>query len=140
VRLAFESVGPDGAAAGLGADPRAAHGHHHRHHGPPPARDTSAPRAGHLMVFVEDLATGEPVPYLPVSAALHAQGAPPHTVQLAPMLGGRGFHYGADVKVPAATRRIVLSIGAAQLRLMGGADNGLGRAHRVEFDWRAAAR
>jgi mono/diheme cytochrome c family protein len=139
VRLAFEPVGSASHAAGHGTSSGATQGHHH-HHAPAPAGDKAAARAGHLMVFVTDLVTGEAVPYLPVSAALHAEGAQPHTVRLAPMLGARGFHYGADVKLPAGTRRIVLSIAAPQMRLMSGADRAMTRAHTVAFDWSTAAR
>src|SRR5262245_30825687 len=54
----------------------------------------AAPASGHLMVFVADRTTGEPVPYLPVSATIRAAGKPARTVKLSPMVGGQGFHYG----------------------------------------------
>ena len=39
-----------------------------------PATARQPPRAGHLMVFVSDRVTGEPVPYLPVTASIRAAG------------------------------------------------------------------
>jgi Cytochrome c len=106
--------------------------HHAHHHG---GGGAGAP-APHLMVFVSDAALGEPVPYLPISARIHADGAPPRVVRLNPMLGGKGFHYGADVAVPAATRKITIAIGKPSLRLMGAAAGRFARGVEVSFDWR----
>src|SRR2546425_12258727 len=47
---------------------------------------------GHLMVFVTDLESGEPVPYLPVTATLRAAGMKPRLVRLLPDGGGHGVH------------------------------------------------
>ena len=63
------------------------------------------------MVFVSDRATGEPVPYLPVSATIRAAGKPARTVKLSPMIGGQGFHYGVNVTVPDGAHTITVAIG-----------------------------
>jgi hypothetical protein len=99
------------------------------HHGAVPAPSAPAPatgaagerssRQGHLMVFVMDGQFGEAVPYLPVTATLHAAGSAPRTVKLGPMMSDRGFHYGADVAMPARTTRITLAIGAATMAVAG---------------------
>jgi cytochrome c len=91
--------------------------------------------APHLMVFVSDASLGEPVPYLPVTATIHAAGAPLRAVRLAPMLDGTGFHYGADVTLPAATSKIVVSIGRPTLRVMPAASGRFARGAEVSFDW-----
>ena len=92
------------------------------------------------MVFVSDAQTDEPVPYLPVSASVQAKGAQRRTVKLAPMTGGRGFHYGADVTLPTGTQRIVLSIGATTMRVMGADRDRFAKPQTVAFDWDAASR
>ena len=101
----------------------------HQHHG----GASSTPRA-HLMVFVSDTRLGEPVPYLPVTATIHAEGAAPRAVRLSPMLGGKGFHYGTDVTVPAATTKITVAIGKPALRLMPAAGR-FARGAEVSFEW-----
>src|SRR3989442_15808529 len=60
---------------------------------------------GHLMVFVTDLESGEPVPYLPVTATLSAADMKPRMVRLVPMVGAHRFHYGAGVTVPDETEK-----------------------------------
>ena len=120
VRLAYQAPG--------GAD-----GHRHdggHQHGP-----ASPAASGHLMVFVVDVTTGEPLPYLPVSATLRSEGGAPRVVRLAPMLGGTGFHYGADVTVPATTKTITVAIGKPTVPLMPSAAAGLGAGAQVRFDW-----
>jgi mono/diheme cytochrome c family protein len=87
------------------------HGDHRGHSAP-------AGAAGHLMVFVKDRVTGEPVPYLPLTASIRAAGKPAQTVKLSPMLGGQGFHYGVNVIVPEGPHTITLTIGAATLHVM----------------------
>jgi uncharacterized protein involved in high-affinity Fe2+ transport len=110
------------AAPGAGHDQ-----HQHRGGG------AGAP-AAHLMVFVSDTALGEPVPYLPVTATIHADRVAPRVVRLTPMLGGKGFHYGADVTLPAATTKITVAIGKPTLRLMPAAGR-LARGAEVSFEW-----
>ena len=117
VRLAY--AGPGGGGQG----------HDHQHGG-----GAAAPGA-HLMVFVSDATLGEPVPYLPVTATIHAGGAAPRVVRLSPMLGGRGFHYGADVTLPSATTKITVAIGRPMLRLMPVAAARFGRGAEVSFEW-----
>ena len=100
------------------------------HHG----GDASAP-AGHLMVFVIDAATGEPMPYLPVSATIQGAKPPARTVKLAPMVGGRGFHYGADVTLPAGTTKITVAIGKPTIAVMPSAGRPARPATSVTFEW-----
>ena len=118
VRLAFH-------APGQGGD--------HAHHDHAAAKPTAS--AGHLVVLVTDLATGEPVPYLPISATIHAAKAAPRTVNLVPMMGGQGFHYGADVTLAAATTKITVTIGKPTLRVMSSASSRFARTEAVSFDW-----
>lgn len=122
VRLVFEPA-KDGGHAG--------HGHH------APAKPGAA---GHLMAFVTDAATGETMPYLPVSAAVHAQGAPARMLKLAPMLSADGFHYGAHATLPVGTQRIVLSIGAPTIPMTGADPAPYARPHTTTFDWSASSR
>jgi len=92
--------------------------------------------AGHLVVLINDLETGEPVPYLPISAMIQADKAPTRTVSLVPMMGGPGFRYGADVTLPAATTKITVTIGKPTLRVMSSASGRFARTEAVSFDWR----
>ena len=92
------------------------------------------------MAFVSDAGTGEAVPYLPVTASVQAQGAPTKRVKLVPMLGGNGFHYGADVALPPGTQRIVLSIGATTMHVMGDDRARFAKAQTVVFEGSAFAR
>ena len=117
VRLAY--AGPGGGGQG----------HDHQHGG-----GASRP-AAHLMVFVSDATLAEPVPYLPVTATIHAGGAAPRVVRLSPMLSGKGFHYGADVTLPAATTKITVAIGKPALRLMPAAAARFARGAEVSFEW-----
>ena len=115
--------------------PGAGHDHGpggHQHHGGGSA--ASAP-AAHLMVFVSDATLGEPVPYLPITATIHADKAAPRMLRLTPMLGGQGFHYGADVTLSAATKKITLVIGKPTVRLMPAAAGRFGRGAEVSFEW-----
>lgn len=93
--------------------------------------------AGHLMVFVLDRETGEAVPYLPVTATLHAAGAPVRTLKLSPMTGAPGFHYGADVVLPERTERIRLSIGAVTMRVMDSTKGRFAKPVSSTFGWKA---
>jgi uncharacterized protein involved in high-affinity Fe2+ transport len=87
------------------------------------------------MAFVTDATTGEPVPYLPVTAVLAAGKAAPRTVRLVPMVGGEGFHYGADVTIPPGTSKLTLNVGASGLKTMGPAAGRFGKPVTVSFDW-----
>jgi hypothetical protein len=108
--------------------------HHHHHHGQHQHGGGTGPGA-HLMVFVSDAALGEPVPYLPVIARIHTGAAAPRVVKLNPMLGARGFHYGADVTVPDGTTRIVVAIGKPTVALMPATADRFARGAEVSFDW-----
>jgi Cytochrome c len=104
--------------------------HAHQHGGTPSAR-----RAGHLMVFVTDVESGETVPYVPVSAVIATARGAPRTVRLAPMLGGTGFHYGADMTLPESTTKVVLTLGPPGLKAMGAAATRFGKPVTVSFNW-----
>jgi len=103
-------------------------------HGHAPAR-ANAKATGHLMVFVADAASGEPVPYLPVTAVIRAEASPSRTVRLAPMIGASGFHYGADVTLPDDTTKVTLTLGAASLKTMGAAAARFRKPVTLSFDW-----
>ena len=104
--------------------------HAHHHGGTAPAT-----RTGHLMAFVTDAESGETVPYVPVSAVVTAGKAAPRTVRLAPMLDATGFHYGADVTLPEATTKVVLTLGRPGLKTMGAAATRFGKPVTVSFNW-----
>ena len=108
------------------ADPKAQAGGHHMHHG----GGTGAP-PGHLMVFVSDPATGEPRPYLPVTATVVSVTTPVRTVTMAPMVSDAGFHYGANVTLPADISKVTVAIGKPTIAVMGRAP----RATSVTFEW-----
>ena len=100
----------------------------HAGHGAPSA----AP--GHLMVFVSDRATGEPVPYLPMTATIRASGKPARAVKLSPMVGGQGFHYGANVTLPEGAHTITLTIGPATMQVMASAKGRFAKPVTVVFE------
>jgi mono/diheme cytochrome c family protein len=95
----------------------------------------AASTRGHLMVFVADAATGERVPYLPVTAVIRAQESAARTVRLAPVIGGSGFHYGADVTLPDDTTKITLTLGAAAVKTMGAEAARFRTPVTLSFDW-----
>ncbi len=100
----------------------------HAGHGAPSA----AP--GHLMVFVSDRATGEPVPYLPVRATIRASGKPARAVKLSPMVGDQGFHYGANVTLPEGAHTITLTIEPATMQVMASAKGRFAKPVTVVFE------
>jgi mono/diheme cytochrome c family protein/uncharacterized protein involved in high-affinity Fe2+ transport len=111
----------------------------HRHEG-----DTQREHGGgtaqakaqnHLMAFVTDGKTGEPVPYLPVSVTIATAKQSPRTVQLTPMMGSRGFHYGADVMLPPQAAKMTLSIGPTTVRVMPSAAGRFVKSQQVSVDW-----
>jgi len=110
-----------------GGDAHAGHEGHAGH-----TATTAAP--GHLMVFVADRATGEPVPYLPVSATIRAAGKPARSVKLSPMVGGQGFHYGVNVALPAGAHTVTLTIGAVTIQLMASAKGRFAKPVTVVFE------
>ena len=110
-------------------DYRGGDGHgDHAGHGAPAA----AP--GHLMIFISDRATGEPVPYLPVTATIRASGKPARAVKLSPMVGGQGFHYGANVTLPEGAHTITLTIGPATMQVMASAKGRFAKSVTVVFE------
>lgn len=125
VRLVFHQA-ESHDAAGHGA---------HAHNAPKPVGT-----AGHLMAFVADATTGDPVPYLPVSVGVQVQGAPTRILKLVPMVGRDGFHYGADATLPPQTQRIVLTIGATTMQVTGADRARYARPQTAVFDWSAAAK
>jgi uncharacterized protein involved in high-affinity Fe2+ transport len=104
------------------------------HGGPEHARQHGQAK-GHLMAFVTDAATGEPVPYLPVTATIRAEKGGPRSVRLQPMIGATGFHYGADVALPEAMKNVTLTLGAAAVHTMGGASGRFAKPVTMSFDW-----
>jgi len=107
----------------------------HMHHDHGAGMSMGQPQ-GRLLVFLADAASGQPIPYVPVSARIETAGKPARTIKLAPSLGSPGFHYGAAVALPAETSRIALSIGPATVDLGPGAPPGLKQARTVVFDWK----
>ena len=118
VRLEYRSGGGPGDHAG--------HGH--------AGHSAAAAAPGHLMVFVSDRTTGEPVPYLPVTATVRAAGKPARVVRLSPMVGGRGFHYGVNVTLPDGPHTVSLAIGPASMQVMTSARGRFAKPVTVVFD------
>ena len=124
-------------------------GGHHHHEANAPQEQTAGPYTvrveyqepasakspGHLMVFVADAATGEPVPYLPVTAVIRSVETAPRTLRLSPMIGDSGFHYGADVTLPDDTIKLTLTLGVATLKTMGPAARRFAKPVTLSFDW-----
>ena len=108
------------------ADPKVQAGGHMHHGG-----GTGAP-IGHLMVFVTDAATGEPMPYLPVTATVLGATTPARTVTMAPMVSDAGFHYGANVTLPADISKVTVAIGKPTIAVTGVRAP---RAASVTFEW-----
>ncbi|MGH2650069.1 MAG: iron transporter [Actinomycetota bacterium] len=94
----------------------------------------------HLMAFVSDVETGEPIPYLPVSATVQAPKQPARTVRLVPMVGDPGFHYGADLPLSSGATRVILSIGPTTTRVMPVAADRYSKALKVSFEWQGRER
>jgi mono/diheme cytochrome c family protein len=113
-------------------------GHEHHGAGTPHGhgeRAAQGARHGHLMVFVVDRDHGLPVPYLPVTATVHAAGVPPRQLTLAPMVNEHGFHYGTDVTLPERTERVEVQIGATTMRVGGALKGRYARRTTVSFAW-----
>jgi hypothetical protein len=56
-------------------------------------------------------------------------------MRLAPRLDDHGFHYGADVALPDATRKITLAIGAVTMPVAGAAKGKFKTPVTAAFDW-----
>ena len=116
--------------------PAEGHGAHaeHQHGAAAPAGQSTG--KGRLVAFIVDAASGQAIPYAPVTARIEAAGRPARTVKLAPAFGAEGFHYVADVTLPAGTRKVTVSVGPAALKLGAGAPAQLTRAQTIVFDWK----
>jgi len=106
--------------------------HGHGGHG---GSATHAKVPSHLMAFIDDVKTGQPVPYLPVTLTITAARSAPTAIKLLPMVGERGFHYGADLSLPPSSAKIKLSIGATRIRVMPSAAGRFSSPHEVSLDW-----
>jgi len=126
VRLAFLPIAAEG------------HGDHaqHQHGAGAPAGKGQPLGKGRLVAFVADAASGQAIPYAPVTARIEAAGTPARTVKLAPAFGAEGFHYVADVTLPAGIRKVTVSVGPAALKVGAGAPAQLTRAQTIVFDWK----
>ena len=120
---------PGDDAPAHGAQGHGAHGTHAS------GQKGKAQAPDHLMLFVTDAKTGEPVPYLPVTITIHADKAPARTVKLGPMVGGGGFHYGADVTLPPRTTKLTVAIGPTTMRVMPSAAGRFAGTARATFEW-----
>lgn len=140
IRVAYQShAGTDKSAPAHGAPRHGAktqpgHAGQHGHGAPGPAPGRSHGH-DHLMVFVIDAKTGEPVPYLPVVVTIHAGKDAPRTVKLGPMVSELGFHYGADVTMPATTTKLTVVIGPTAMKVMPPAAGRFGGTARATFVW-----
>jgi uncharacterized protein involved in high-affinity Fe2+ transport len=114
------------------------HGDHaqHQHGAAAPSGKGQPTGKGRLVAFVADAASGQAIPYAPVTARIEAAGKPARTVKLAPAFGAEGFHYAADVTLPAGTRKVTVSVGPAALKVGAGAPAQLTRAQTIAFDWK----
>lgn len=106
-------------------------------HGAGPGGAAGAGRR-HLMVFIADAESGEPVPYLPVTATLHGAGGAGRGVKLEPMLDAAGFHYAAEVTPPRDLRRITLTIDPPTVKVAG--PRRFGSPVKAVIEWERAAR
>jgi uncharacterized protein involved in high-affinity Fe2+ transport len=128
VRLVYHPAMAGGPAPGMHSHASQGHGSQHGAMGP-------ASSQNHLLAFITDASTGDPVPYLPVTATISAGKRAPRTVKLMPMMGDMGFHYGADVTLPSQPSKVTLSVGATTMRLMPGVANKFSQAQQVSLDW-----
>ncbi len=107
----------------------------HDHSGPGHAGAPGPGGAGQLMAFIADRETDEAVPYLGVTAIIHATTRPPRSLGLAPSLGERGFHYSASVTLPARTEKITLAIGPTTMQVLPAAGSRYKSPVSVTFEW-----
>lgn len=90
---------------------------------------------GHLMAFILDRDTNEAVPYLAVTAIIHAADRPPRSLGLAPSMGERGFHYGANIALPTRTQKITLAIGPTSMQMLPAARGRYKSPASAAFEW-----
>jgi hypothetical protein len=123
IRVLYHEGNAGHQSAGAGA--------HHGHR-----VDASQTASGnHLMAFIADGVSQEPVPYLPVSVTIVPAQQAPHTVQLKPMIGSQGFHYGADVSLPSQAAQLTLSIGPTSMSVMPPMAGRFLKPQQVRLDW-----
>jgi hypothetical protein len=108
------------------------HGGAHAGHGP--MARVSRP-GGHLMAFITERDTGEPIHYLPVTVTFRGRGADRRSVVLQPMLTDGGFHYGADIVLTSRVRVLMLSVGPTTMKTTGVARGRFAKSETVVFDW-----
>jgi hypothetical protein len=120
------------AKAGSHADGSHSHG---GHNGGATRADAAA--QNHLLALITDVKTGEPVPYLPVTATISTTAPQARTLKLSPMVGGKGFYYGADVTRPPKPATVTLAIGPTTMRVMPSAAGRFAIPQKVSFDWPA---
>jgi len=87
---------------------------------------------GYLTVSILDAASGQPVPYLPVTARIGKRGRP---ITLRPVLGPAGLHYGAAVRVSDQAGSVTVSVGKATARVTAGDGGRYRTAREVSFEW-----
>lgn len=91
-------------------------------------------RPGYLTVSIADAASGQAIPYLPVSLRI-GSGKALRSVKLAPVLTAAGPRYAASMLVPDETERVTVLVGAATVRVQSD-DRGRYRTPRqVSFAW-----
>ena len=122
------AVGPYRVRIAYLAPPSPGHGHQHGH-----AHPSGAP--GSLVAFVTLQDTGQPMPYLAVTARVDGPKSAGRAIALAPTLGEAGLHYAARTALPEGVRRITLSLGPAALKLAPGAPREVRASHTVSFEW-----
>jgi mono/diheme cytochrome c family protein len=98
------------------------------------------PALGRLSVFVTDRAFDEPVPYLPVSAAVQAVRRPTERLRLVPKMDERGFHYAAELTLPPQTQKVTVAIGPTTMQLADSVKGKFTQPVSVVFDWAPAMR
>ncbi|HXH13273.1 MAG TPA: iron transporter [Alphaproteobacteria bacterium] len=111
---------------------RADGSHSHGSHGGGAAKALKQP---HLMAFIMDARTGEAVPYLPVTLTIPSPKQPARTVNLMPMMGDHGFHYGADITLPKHPAKVTLSIGATSMGVMAAIAGRYSKPQVISFNW-----
>jgi uncharacterized protein involved in high-affinity Fe2+ transport len=99
------------------------------------AKASQVKSQNHLVALITDVKTGEPVPYLPVSATIAITKQAARKLKLVPMLGGQGLHYGADVTLPLQAAKLTLSIGPTTMRVMPPAAGRFAKPQSVSVDW-----
>lgn len=108
----------------------------HAHHDGGGDAPAAAHGKGRLVATVTDAASGQPVPYAPVSARIEAPGKPAQRVTMKPALGSDGLRYVADVTLPERVSRIAVSVGPPSVALDKAAKAQLSRAQTLVFDWK----